>query len=213
MVTENDEEKTQPAEMEQLNPAKSRRKRWIWIITGLLVLILAGGGASLWLLRSGKGETSREEKTEDLLKADAAEGDEALDMPEDKKAEKEEKKKAHGAEHGKEDKASEGEEEEKSLVLKMEPIVANLNEPNLRRMVSLTLVVEGRDKAALTEVEKNTYRITDAIIKMLSNKTQADLQSEAGKDLLLLEIKSRIDQIIGKDKVAFVGYQQFYFFQ
>lgn len=213
MVTENDEEKTQPAEMERSNSTKSRRKKLMWIIAGLLMLILAGGGASLWLLLGGKGETTREEKTEDLLKADAVGGEEALAMPEDKKAEKEEKKKAPGAGHGKEDGVSDGEEEEKSLVLKMEPIVANLNEPNLRRMVSLTLVVEGRDKAALTEVEKNTYRITDAVIKMLSNKTQADLQSEAGKDLLLLEIKSRIDQIIGKDKVAFVGYQQFYFFQ
>lgn len=200
MVVEDSDPKDPGAAPDPPAPSPARGKRLLLLGIAGLVLV-AALAATAFLLFRPKGEDISPEDTEALLKADAEGRAEASAKSAGNKAdEKDSKPDASGGVSN-------------SLVLKMEPIVANLNEPNLRRMVSLTLVVEGKNKAALAEVEKSTYRITDAIIKLLSNKTQADLRSEAGKDLLLLEIRSRIDQIIGKDKVAFVGYQQFYFFQ
>lgn len=200
MVAEDSDPKEPDTEPDPPAASRVRTKRFLLFGIAGFVLAAALVVAAFYLLRP-KGNDLSPKDTEALLKADAKGQEEISAKP------------AGDRDDEKGEKSTGSDGASNSLVLKMEPIVANLNEPNLRRMVSLTLVVEGRDKAALAEVNKNTYRITDAVIRLLSNKTQADLRSEAGKDLLLLEIKSRIDQIVGKGKAAFVGYQQFYFFQ
>jgi flagellar basal body-associated protein FliL len=93
----------------------------------------------------------------------------------------------------------------------MDAITANLNEPSFKRMVVVKFCLEAKDKEAFRDVKKNAYRLTDAYLTMLGNKTRADLSTEAGKDLLKLEARARADQIVGKGKVVFVGFDQFYF--
>lgn len=195
-------------------PEKKSKKRLIIILAAAVVVVVVGGVAAFLFLakhRAGKQQKSAGEEMIEQIQSDA----EAAKAESGKTGEEEKPKgKSETAKEGKgkEEGNKQVEEEEDPLVFKMKPVTANLNEPNFKRMVAIEFVVKARDAAALTELKQNSYRIRDTIIGLLSNKTQADLKSEAGKELLKLEVKVRIDQVVGKEKAVFVGFQNFYFF-
>lgn len=219
-----DEEKTEeraPA------PAPKKSKKGLVIIALVVVLLLGGGAGAFFMFKGKKTKAVAAPGTVEKLKEDAEKA-KTEEEPAEKSAEKgseekaseekssaeakgEEGKKAEGAAGKEGEKAGDAaaDADENSLIYKMEPVTANLNEDKVLRLVSVKFALEARDKAALKEIKQNVHRLTDAYITLLGNKTQAELKPEQGKDLLKMEAMERTDQILGKGKVVYIGFDQF----
>ena len=203
------DEKTQVKAPAESAPApeggKSKKKLILFGLIGLvLVGVAVGGGVFLGgKLHSDKGEVSKGEvdETEEALKEDIGKegGQEKASEGKEEEGGKKEGEEGKGA-------VSEGGDE---LRLALAPIATNLNEESIRRVIQVSFVLEAVDEKALEVLRENQYRIRSDIIILLGTKTQAELRLRDGKELLMQEIKARIDKMVGPGKVKEVWYDNF----
>jgi len=83
----------------------------------------------------------------------------------------------------------------------LETFIVNLSGDDGRRYLKAKVTLEiYQDK--LEVIDKNLYKIRDALIILLSNKTFRDINDTAGKFSLREEMKSALDKVVGKEAVT-----------
>jgi len=82
------------------------------------------------------------------------------------------------------------------------PFLVNLADPLGKRYIKLTLEVEITSPQVAQELEKQTPKIRDSVIMLLSSKSYADLAPTESKLQLKNEITDRLNQILGGPKVS-----------
>lgn len=89
------------------------------------------------------------------------------------------------------------------------PFVVNLDEPGQARYVKVTMQVELKAKSVASALTKNEQPIRDSILSYLSGLHLADTQGVAAKDKLRAEVLTRLEQIVGPNKIRRVFFQEF----
>lgn len=91
----------------------------------------------------------------------------------------------------------------------LDSFVVNLSDPMGRRYLKTTLDVEVANAAAAAELTAAMPRVKDTLLLLLSSKSFADISSMDKKIELKNDIVSRLNQIIGKNKVRNVYFTEF----
>lgn len=94
-------------------------------------------------------------------------------------------------------------------MLKLEPFIANLNEPDGNRYIKMTLAVEMADEPALLAADKQVARLRDAVLVFLSSLGVADTQGAEGKEAIRKELLDRSKRALGAKAVQGVFYSEF----
>ncbi|OYY93274.1 MAG: hypothetical protein B7Y41_10805 [Hydrogenophilales bacterium 28-61-23] len=104
-------------------------------------------------------------------------------------------KNAKHAEEGAAAEEGHGDEEHPPVYLKLEAFTVNLADQESFLQTEIQLLV-----ADATVSEKITARlpeVRDALLRLLSSKTGAELAEQDGKDKLALEIQKQVNQVLG----------------
>jgi flagellar FliL protein len=91
----------------------------------------------------------------------------------------------------------------------LDSFVVNLSDPMGRRYLKTTLDVEVANAAAAAELTAAMPRVKDTLLLLLSSKSFEDISSMDKKIELKNDIVSRLNQIIGKNKVRNVYFTEF----
>ena len=91
----------------------------------------------------------------------------------------------------------------------LDAFVVNLSDPMGRRYLKTTLDVEVANAAAAAELTAAMPKVKDTLLLLLSSKSFADISSMDKKIELKNDIVSRLNQIIGKNKVRNVYFTEF----
>ncbi|WP_456324311.1 flagellar basal body-associated FliL family protein [Desulfonauticus submarinus] len=150
-----------------------------WIIIGVVVLGLLGGGGFF----AYKYFLSPKENKEQVQN----------ETKQTKQKEKQEETK---------------EEEGPTEIYTLPSFIVNLADPLGRRYLKLSMDVELKNKKVVEEMEKKLPQIKDAIILLLSSKTFTDISTVKGKLELKSEIVARLTQILGQGKVLRVYFTE-----
>jgi len=94
-------------------------------------------------------------------------------------------------------------------ILKLDPFVANLNEPDGNRYIKLTMAVEMADEPALQAADKQVTRLRDAVLVFLSSLGVTDTQGAEGKEAIRKELLDRSKRVLGAQAVRGVFYSEF----
>lgn len=195
------------ADAKQAEPEEGKKKSGIvkYLILVVLLLALAGGGYFAYLKFLAKppaAETPAEAKTEEAKAAAEA-------KPEPPKEEPKPKAEAggHGEAAKSEGHGEKGKDKAPSNNVSLPPFVVNLADPNARRYLKLVIDVEMTGEPEL--LETNKAKIRDALLLLLSSKTSQDLLTMEGKILLRKEIVDRMNQALGKARVARIYFTDF----
>ena len=115
------------------------------------------------------------------------------------------------AENATEEVAGEGEVglEAGGQLVTLDSFVVNLSDPMGRRYLKTTLDVEVANAAAAAELTAAMPRVKDTLLLLLSSKSFADISSMDKKIELKNDIVSRLNQVIGKNKVRNVYFTEF----
>ena len=102
-------------------------------------------------------------------------------------------------------------EEKKEVVITQFPLetfIVNLSGDEGRRYLKAKLVLD-IDQEKQTDIDKNLHKVRDALILVLSNKTYSDIYDREGKSALREELKSALENIVGKKVVIEVYLTEF----
>ncbi|MBE1425158.1 flagellar FliL protein [Desulfomicrobium macestii] len=110
---------------------------------------------------------------------------------------------AEGAEEHK------AEAEQGGQLVTLDSFVVNLSDPMGRRYLKTTLDVEVANAAVAAELTAAMPKVKDTLLLLLSSKSFADISSMDKKIELKNDIVSRLNQIIGKNKVRNVYFTEF----
>lgn len=91
----------------------------------------------------------------------------------------------------------------------LDSFVVNLSDPMGRRYLKTTMDVEVVNSAAAAELAAAMPRVKDTLLLLLSSKSFEDISSMDKKIELKNDIVSRLNQIIGKNKVRNVYFTEF----
>lgn len=91
----------------------------------------------------------------------------------------------------------------------LDSFVVNLSDPMGRRYLKTTMDVEVTNAAAAAELTAAMPRVKDTLLLLLSSKSFEDISSMDKKIELKNDIVSRLNQIIGKNKVRNVYFTEF----
>lgn len=91
----------------------------------------------------------------------------------------------------------------------LDSFVVNLSDPMGRRYLKTTMDVEVANAAAAAELAAAMPRVKDTLLLLLSSKSFEDISSMDKKIELKNDIVSRLNQIIGKNKVRNVYFTEF----
>ncbi|WP_374290916.1 flagellar basal body-associated protein FliL [Desulfovibrio desulfuricans] len=93
-------------------------------------------------------------------------------------------------------------------VLPLPAITVNISDPSGRRYLKLGMEVEVNSDVSAA-LQANSAKIRDAIIMLLAGKTFGDISSPDGKVLLKAEVASRLNQILGAQRIIRVYFTDF----
>lgn len=195
MAADNDKTQVQPAEGAEVKPAKKKPSKLILfggIGVGILVIGVALAIFVLKPMMAGGGEEVAEEP-----KAEA-------------KAEHGEKKPEHGekkAEHG--EKKSEHGEASESLVYSIKDIVVNPAGTAGSRFLSVSFGFELGSASLMSEFEAREPIVRDVLITILSSKTLAELTDAKQKEVMRVQIKKRLSQVLNTEELSGVYFTDF----
>ncbi len=116
---------------------------------------------------------------------------------------------AEGAAEHKAEAPAEAEAEVGGQLVTLDAFVVNLSDPMGRRYLKTTLDVEVANAAAAAELTAAMPKVKDTLLLLLSSKSFADISSMDKKIELKNDIVSRLNQIIGKNKVRNVYFTEF----
>lgn len=91
----------------------------------------------------------------------------------------------------------------------LDEFIINLSDTGYRRYLKTSLVLEFNVKEIASEVDKNNYKIRDAIINLLASKSFEDIKTEEGKTKLKKELVEEINQHLVKGKIKNLYWTEF----
>lgn len=94
-------------------------------------------------------------------------------------------------------------------MVKMAPLIVNLNDEGGRRYVKTTLVLEIVQSEAAEEVKSKLPSLTDLAILMLGDKKLEDLRNPEAKDNLKKEFLEKSKQVISEGKIKGIYLDEF----
>jgi Flagellar basal body-associated protein len=153
-------------------PKKGRKKLVIIIVLVLLLLTLGGGAAVWYFMFDGSIPFLSSRKQEPSVAAETA-----LMIPD-------------------------GPAQPIGKVVPMPPFTVNLADPLGRRLIKITLSLEVASEPVIEELKAQQPRVRDAVIMLLSSKTYADIATQDSKLVLKSELTSRLNQILGGQKIV-----------
>lgn len=89
----------------------------------------------------------------------------------------------------------------RDLIVSLDQITTNLEDPRGRTYVQTTIELEAYDAKAREVIENNIPPFRDAVIMSISSKTQDDLQTHAGKERFKRELLVRLESICNQPRV------------
>lgn len=185
-----------PEKKEEAAPAAAGASKKPLIIIGLVAL-LAGAGVGLFVLPGFVhvgGAAPAEEGGEE-----AAEGEGG----EEQAAEGEE-----GAEEGEHEKGA-PDAAFTDRIVQFEPFVVNVSGESYPRYLKLQVVFEMSSVEAKTKLEERMAQVRDLTISLLSSKRLADITDFEGKALLKDDLRTQVDELLGRDSVESVLFTEF----
>ncbi len=94
-------------------------------------------------------------------------------------------------------------------VIGLDPFVVNLDEPGQSRYLKLTLQLELVAAEAQESLDRSKQLIRDTFLSYLSGLHHADTLGAAAKDKLRVDLMSKIEKILGPNKVRRMFFQEF----
>lgn len=94
-------------------------------------------------------------------------------------------------------------------VIKLSPLIINLNEKEGRHFLKITLVLEAEQAKWLAEIQAKTSQLTNMIIIHLSDKKLSDIHQREAKENLKKELLEKITEILGSPKVRQIYWEEF----
>jgi flagellar protein FliL len=101
------------------------------------------------------------------------------------------------------------EEQPGGQLVTLDSFVVNLSDPMGRRYLKTTMDVEVANAAAAAELTAAMPRVKDTLLLLLSSKSFEDISSMDKKIELKNDIVSRLNLIVGKNKVRNVYFTEF----
>lgn len=172
-------------------PQKSRKKLFLFGGIGLGVVIL---GVALAMFVVGPMMTKSSDGSGQESSAQAEKGGA------DKKSEAESKPKP---------KKSEAKGGGNSVVYAIKDIVVNPAGTAGSRFLSVSFGFELQSQAEATEFESHEPLVRDVLITILSSKTMAELTDAKEKEIMRVQIKKRLQQLLNSDEPSAVFYTDF----
>ncbi len=187
-----------PEKKEDEAPAAAGASKKPLIIIGLVAL-LAGAGVGLFVLPGVVhvgGDAPAEAGDEEHAAAEGEGGEE------------------HAAEG--EEGAEEGEHAEGApdaaftdRIVQFEPFVVNVSGESYPRYLKLQVVFEMRSVESKAKLEERMAQVRDLTISLLSSKRLADITDFEGKALLKDDLRTQVDELLGRDSVESVLFTEF----
>ncbi|MGC8718977.1 MAG: flagellar basal body-associated FliL family protein [Thermodesulforhabdaceae bacterium] len=117
-------------------------------------------------------------------------------------------KKPKGEEAGHE-KSQKTEKAQQAILYKMDTFLVNLADPGGKRYLKLTMELELDNKKVEEEITKETSRIRDVILTVLSSKTFDDISTLPGKQTLKKELMTKVNASLKNGKVTNIYFTEF----
>ena len=166
------------------------------IIVGVVALA-AGAGLGMFVLPGLMGGGEKPPAAEEH--AQGAEGEAAAEAGE-------------GGEHAEPEGAGHGSAPAAAFadrIVQFEPFVVNVSGENYPRYLKLQVVFEMASPEAKAKLEERTAQIRDLTISLLSSKRLSDVTDFEGKALLKDDLRTQVDELLGKDSVESVMFTEF----
>jgi len=94
-------------------------------------------------------------------------------------------------------------------MLKLNPLVINLNEESGRHYVKATIVLEIGRKEWIEDVEKRIPSLTDMVILTLGDKKLQDLRHPRSKEELRKELLAKAQETLNSSKIKQIYFDEF----
>lgn len=94
-------------------------------------------------------------------------------------------------------------------MIKLSPLIINLNEKEGRHFLKVTLVLEAEQAKWVEEIQAKTSQITNMIIINLSDKKLADIHQGGAKENLKKELLEQMMNILNGPKVKQIYWEEF----
>ena len=94
-------------------------------------------------------------------------------------------------------------------VVPFDPFVVNLDEPGTSRYLKATIQVEVGEGDAEHALDKSKQIVRDAILKYLSGLHVKDTLGSEAKDKIRKDLIAEVENVVGKDKVHRMFFQEF----
>jgi flagellar protein FliL len=189
-----EEDKTVVAPDAAAAPAKKKGNSKLFLFGGIGVGIIAIGVAlTLFVVRPMLDKSSGGETKDATAKIEKGKED---------KGKKEEAAKPK-------EKKSEGKGEGNAVVYAIKDIVVNPAGTSGSRFLSVSFGFELESQAAATEFEAREPLVRDVLITILSSKTMAELTDAREKEVMRVQIKKRLQQLLNSDEPSAVYYTDF----
>jgi flagellar FliL protein len=198
MAADNDKTQVQPAEGAEAKPAKKKPSKLILfggIGIGILVIGVVLAIFVLKPMMAGGGEEVAEEPK---AEAKAEHGEKKSEQGEEKKPEKKAEKAKSG--HG---------EASESLVYSIKDIVVNPAGTAGSRFLSVSFGFELGSASLMSEFESREPIVRDVLITILSSKTLAELTDAKQKEVMRVQIKKRLSQVLDTEELSGVYFTDF----
>ena len=180
------------------------------ILMLVAVLALVGGGVFGGMMLGRKqGGQSEAPKSDPTLESEIV--SDATSQGGGHGEEKDEPKSTgHGSESSDQGEASTA-EGPVNLFYEMAPIITNLRDPKGKKIVRATIQLEATSEKSLGEIDANMVPIRDAIIFLLSDKEQKEIQTVAGKERLKREMAERLNAFLDPRAIQNIYFTQLIF--
>lgn len=176
--------------------AKKGGSKMILIIVGIVVVAIAAGAGAFFAMKGGDKKDDKETAKADGEHGDSTDSEKSKDGEHDSSSKEGE---GGGGEHG-EGKAG-------NALLALDSFIVNLQVKG--SFLKTTLQLEFNKPELPAEIETDTAKIRDAIIRVLSTKSAQEILTPEGKEQLREEIKVSTNEAIKSDSIIGVYITEF----
>jgi len=96
-------------------------------------------------------------------------------------------------------------------MVKLSPLIINLNEAGGRHYLKMTLVLEIAEGDWTKDVQGRIPSLTDMVILTLGDKRLEELRKPEAKEKFKKELQQKANQIVGGEKIKRVYFDEFLF--
>lgn len=96
-------------------------------------------------------------------------------------------------------------------MVKLSPLIINLNESSSRHYLKMTLVLEISQKEWVEDVQGKMPSLTDMVIVALGDKRIEDLRKSEARENVKRELRQKANRILGGEKIRRIYFDEFLF--